>query len=414
MSEIQNGNPANITTPLTATVTTLTNNGSGAIRVSTSAPHLFGNDDNVNVVAGSTDGVYVISVISSTQFDLQGSTYTAGGSGSATDYSLTPAVLLATDGDTFSQQLSGALSSAQSLLDRTQFLQEEIVTLNQTSLITQTFLSSGSVTVPAGAVVAFIKMCGGGGGGGGGAAGQTSSSECVGGGSGGAGAPLVTEMLPVTAGDILSITIGAGGAGGTAANNGGGGGTTIVTDLASSATVKAVGSYGGYTSPLTSGVDSSEAAIPGGAGPYISGANYPTSPIYNSVAGQIGFAWSDTDATHPYPPLPLPGGFGTGGSVLVFWDNAGPYNSWDGYASSTGYAGGTGGGRGAFQDTAGGSDTNSPAATAGTAAAANTGGGGGGGGGGGSAGSGGFGGAAGGSGGSGMVRISWFTKENVL
>jgi hypothetical protein len=125
MSDVLTGNPAHITTPLSATVVGLANNGSGAIRVNTLAAHLFGTSDNVNVVAGSAvNGVYVISVIDSTHFDLVGSTYVFSASGTATDQSLTPQILVPTDGDTFSQQLSGGLSAIQALCDRTQYLQQ--------------------------------------------------------------------------------------------------------------------------------------------------------------------------------------------------------------------------------------------------------------------------------------------------
>ena len=53
MSTIIQGNAAAITTgTLTATVTAITNNGSGAPRVQTSAPHLFGDNDIVLTNAG--------------------------------------------------------------------------------------------------------------------------------------------------------------------------------------------------------------------------------------------------------------------------------------------------------------------------------------------------------------------------
>jgi hypothetical protein len=129
MSLTLTGTASNITTPLGVTITALSNNGSGAVRVTTSAPHLFGNGDSVTIATSPVSGTFTITVIDSTHFDLNGSTYISTATGSATDNSLTPQILVPTDGDTFSQQLSGALSSVQSLCDRTQFLQNEIVTI---------------------------------------------------------------------------------------------------------------------------------------------------------------------------------------------------------------------------------------------------------------------------------------------
>ena len=122
MSLILNGNPANVTTPLVATVTSLSNNGSGAVRVTTSAPHLFGNGDLVQVVASPILGNFTIAVIGSNTFDLPGSVYTTTGTGTATDLSLTPQIQVPTDGDPASLQLSGMLSSLQALADRDQYL----------------------------------------------------------------------------------------------------------------------------------------------------------------------------------------------------------------------------------------------------------------------------------------------------
>ena len=129
MSLNQNGNKANISAPLLATITALSNNGSGLIRCTTSAPHLFGPNDQVvvNILSpAETFGLFTINVIDSTHFDLQGSTYTTTSTGFAVDTSLTPTIQCPTDGDTFSLQLSGMLSAIQSLADRTQYLQSQM------------------------------------------------------------------------------------------------------------------------------------------------------------------------------------------------------------------------------------------------------------------------------------------------
>ena len=123
MSDVLTGTPSNCAAQLAATITGLANNGSGAVRVTTAAPHLFGNGDCVRVVTTPTTGEFVIAVIDAQDFDLVGSTFTATGTGTATDMSLTPQILVPTDGDTFSLQLSGMLSALQGILDRTQNLE---------------------------------------------------------------------------------------------------------------------------------------------------------------------------------------------------------------------------------------------------------------------------------------------------
>lgn len=69
----------------------------------------------------------------------------------------------------------------------------------------QTFTSSGTFTVPEGVYTLFVTMCGGGGG---------RSVMGVGGytyGGGGAGGYYINYPLAVTPGDVLTITVGAGG-----------------------------------------------------------------------------------------------------------------------------------------------------------------------------------------------------------
>ena len=123
MSDVLTGDLTHVTSPLSATVSALTNNGSGAIRVLTAAPHLYGTGDLVVMDAGAVQGPFQITVIDSDHFDLNGSTYTASYSGTVKDISLTPQILVPIDGDTFSAQLSGLTSAFQGLLDRTQYLQ---------------------------------------------------------------------------------------------------------------------------------------------------------------------------------------------------------------------------------------------------------------------------------------------------
>lgn len=126
------GTASAVTSPLTATILSLSNNGSGAVRVLTSAPHLFGNGDTVRMSdIGHLIGDYVITVVGSTTFDLVGSTYTSTGTGTAKDLSLTPQVQVPIDGMTGSLQQSGMLSTFRAILDRTQALMAQIVALWQ-------------------------------------------------------------------------------------------------------------------------------------------------------------------------------------------------------------------------------------------------------------------------------------------
>ncbi len=216
MSEILNGNASNVSTPLSRTVTALANNGSGEIRVTTSAPHLFGPNDNVLMATGvaSGSGYFPIAIVDSTRFDLVGSTYVSTSTGTATDLSLTPQVQVPTDGDTFSMQLSGMLSSLQALLDRSQWLSSKV-----SYELIESFTASGSWVCPPGCFFVALVGCGGGGGGEQGCIGSTSTGTFSAQGGGGAGAPLGVAVQAVTPGTTYTIVVASGGAGGS----GGGG-----------------------------------------------------------------------------------------------------------------------------------------------------------------------------------------------
>jgi hypothetical protein len=126
MSTIYSGNPSNVTTPLVRNVAG-TASAAGLIRIQTTAAHLFSTYNTVELanVGGTTEanGTWVITVIDSTHFDLAGSTWanawTSGGT--ATDFSLTPAATLPSDGEPATA--ASILASVQLLLDRTQYLQ---------------------------------------------------------------------------------------------------------------------------------------------------------------------------------------------------------------------------------------------------------------------------------------------------
>lgn len=126
MATRYSGNPANVTSPLIRTITGAAAGGGGVIVISTSAAHAFANDDRITItgVVGTTEanGTWFVTVLSSTTFSLNGSTfvnaYVSGGL--AYDTSLTPAVLIPSDGD--APTADSVAVPLQTCLDRTQFL----------------------------------------------------------------------------------------------------------------------------------------------------------------------------------------------------------------------------------------------------------------------------------------------------
>jgi hypothetical protein len=421
MSDVLTGNPANVTTPLTATITALSNNGSGEIRATTSAPHLFGTNDQVLVVAGSTDAEFAITVIDATHFDLQGSTYSSTATGTATDYALTPQILVPTDGDAFSQQLSGALSSQQAILDRTQYLAAQVQAIFNGATALEAFTSTGTWTCPAGVYTATFYLFGGGGGGAGGYEGTTSSpSEIYPGGGGGSGAHKAVFVLNVTPGDVYTIDIGAGGTGGAAGSNGGqGGATQVKLGVGTLATAQGGAPGYAYVNVVRGAGSTGDEFSWGGQG----------TGFGNTAQGQQGALLATVGSV---PPIPCACGDG-GPSWATTLSGTAPGLGFDGCRSEYNQAGGTGGAGGtntgtpAYGGPGGGGGGGGPlgpggnggnggngnatvgtAGSAGSAAAANSGAGGGGGGTGGSAISGTQGaGGPGGAGGSGWALVAY-------
>lgn len=455
MSTVLTGTATNVTTPLIATVAGTASGTGGVIVIQTTTAHFFGPADTVIVssVGGTTEanGTWVITVIDATHYSLNGSTWvnawTSGGT--CNDTSLTPQIQVPSDGDPLSAQLSGLLSSQQATLDRTQFLQNEIILQNGGGLITTEYTTGTTITVPPRAVLAFVQMCGGGGGGAAGATlgGNQPNAACPAGG-GGAGAQLVTQVLPVAPGDSITITIGAGGSGGTA--DGSTGGTSEVLDTTSGLFVKAPGGSGGTYGALMVALNSNPYGSQGGLDLYSLGGEgcggNPLNPFGDGGSGvQVPVVTGLALDVLGYVHLPSTPGSGGSGYASAYYQTASPTSVFPtGYAgreSLQGFAGGSpgtavsvssggsnyysggsggGGGGGPFGVGAAGGNPgtgNSSGtggnATAGSAAAANTGAGGGGGGGAGcgSTTSGNKG--AGGAGGSGRVRITWYTVPNL-
>ncbi len=448
MSEILNGNASNVSTPLSQTVTALANNGSGEIRVTTSAPHLFGPNDNVLMATGvaSGSGYFPIAIVDPTHFDLVGSTYVSTSTGTATDLSLTPQVQVPTDGDTFSMQLSGMLSSLQALLDRSQWLSSKV-----SYELIESFTASGSWVCPPGCFFVALVGCGGGGGGEGGCSGLTSTNTFAAQGGGGAGAPVGTTVVAVVPGVSYAITIGGGGAGGRAGNAGAGADGESTSFIGGAVTVVAfLGGRGagigldvvaaGYGALNVGNTGSGAACVmiaPGAYGvgdgtprdwPWIDPAflvmnKYPNSTsattfdvqrYVNTVPGAGGAAIASHGIGNTY--VNFPGGASTSGvamsSIFGVYVGGSPGNIAANGGSYLGGVGGGGGGGGAFgwggNGGAGGNGSSGTGAngSAGSNASANTGAGGGGGGCGGGGSTGGTGGA-GGNGGTGLLNLYW-------
>ena len=131
MSTIYTGNPANVTTPLTATVTGATN--VAPIVITTVANHLYATNDLVTVsgVTGNTaaNGAWTIIVLSPTTFSLTGTTGNGAyaGGGTCSDNSLTPQFTIPSDGDAFN--VSSVNVAMQAIADRTQYLALRVVPL---------------------------------------------------------------------------------------------------------------------------------------------------------------------------------------------------------------------------------------------------------------------------------------------
>lgn len=426
MSTNIQGNPADISTQLSATYSGLANNGSGLIRVTTSTPHLFGNNDRV-LMSGSTTGMWSITVIDATHFDLQGSTFTSGGTGSATDFSITPPFQWPTSGDPLDAQLSGLISGAQMLADRDAYIWKTVTEGLVNSAI-QTYNASTSLTAPNGIRWLVIEMCGGGGGGGGGTPGGTTVGLVSAAGGGGAGAPLVTGILACTPGDTITIVVGVGGAGGGGLGILGGNGLSSSVSTTSGGTLTAKGGCGGYgATGVFSGTTNGDVYVFGGVGtdqmpnPWGTGGYATVAPNGASVplangdgAGGAGISSEALDVA----VVAVTGGHG----VFSRTGNAGGNGGLQGLAAGSmcGGGGGGGGGGGPFGvgGSGGGGGAGSAggvggAASTGGAVASNGGGGGGGGAGGGSGIGGGGIGSPGITGASGSVRIAYIAFHNV-
>jgi hypothetical protein len=233
--------------------------------------------------------------------------------------------------------------------------------------LSTTITASGTYTVPASATRLRITCVGAGGGGGGGGAASAALAQV--GGSGGASGTSSSQLVPVTGGNQLTVTVGAGGRGGSGASpggddpggTGGSGGDTTITG--GSISVRGSGGGGGKGAAAASTKIVPGAGYGAPPGTFVSG----TTGGCGGVSGQPG----------GFPVADSPGGGGGGGTA------------------AGGLGGGAGGAGSALDGGTGGTSGASPQAAGVAGVGASDAGGGGGGGGGGT------GGGAGGAGGAG-------------
>lgn len=170
-----------------------------------------------------------------------------------------------------------------------------LTTLNRSSTNSQFFTSSGTYSVPAGVQMVYVELVGGGGG-----AAYYYYTNNVGGGGGGG---FVSGALPVTPGESLTITVGAGGASVSSNSNGKkGSGSAIYrsTTLLCAAGGGGAGNYypgstgyglGGGSSGFGSSIDGVERSGTSGTG-YCNGGNnnvdYLIHPL--SLAGNCDYS----------------------------------------------------------------------------------------------------------------------------
>jgi hypothetical protein len=225
------------------------------------------------------------------------------------------------------------------------------------------YTSSIDVAVPPGATHAFYDGCGAGGGGGGGVAALAANRNTTGGG-GGAGAIRCMGIIPVIAGETLTITIGAGGASGAGGVSGsvdavvgGTGGSTVIARATGGAVLATLRGGGGGQVGLYStsgGADDTPTTADAGTEGYVP--RYAFAAGGKPVAGVGTKGVKSIDHTALQSMTPQAGGRGAGVTAISLSNlsgNGSPQGFVGGDPGSNGfidtgyYGGGMGGGGGA-------------------------------------------------------------------
>lgn len=201
------------------------------------------------------------------------------------------------------------------------------------------FTASGTWTVPAGVTIVKVE-CWGGGGAGGGANGSAPTNRAGGGGAG--GAYTLVNTISVSPGQIISVTVGAGGIGnysndnGGNPGNGGNGGTSVFNSIIPVSAIGGEGGKEGFSGDATGagGVTTTGGTFNGGAG-----ASGSTASNYSGGGGGGAGNGSSGSASTNYIG-------GSGGSGAIAGGNGanGLNNTQgDGITSNTLSGGGSGG-----------------------------------------------------------------------
>ena len=229
------------------------------------------------------------------------------------------------------------------------------------ALVTQTFTSNTTWTVPGTASVVDVFLVGGGGGGG-----------YNGGGGGGGGRVRYHQRVGLSPGETVAITIGNGGAGGTSSTSAGTGGTTSFVSSTSGVNLTALGGTGGgngngnggnsginlsLTTGTSSNTYSGGSGLPatgGGGGASATGDGFNSNAGTNPQGGANGYTFrgqfygggggGGCDAYTSGEARPL--GFGEGG-VDDGGDGGSENQTGDSAAANTGGGGGGGASAGA-------------------------------------------------------------------
>jgi len=200
------------------------------------------------------------------------------------------------------------------------------------SVWSQTYTSSQTVVAPSSGSV--IIECWGAGGGGGGA--SNGSGDAVGGGGGGGAYSKLT--FPVTAGQNLVLTVGAGGAAGS--GGGGNGGTGGTTSVAAPFTISASGGFGGAGSTCCAGAGGNGGST--GTGFLYAGGKGAAGTIASSNRGGGGGGSAGTAVNGNNAPAGGNGATAVAGGVAGATAAAGGFSG-----GAAGVAGPVGGGGGA-------------------------------------------------------------------
>jgi hypothetical protein len=206
------------------------------------------------------------------------------------------------------------------------FLQYKLPQLRPGFSSMQVFTSSGNFVVPGGVTTIRVELTGGGG-----AGGYHASMPGGGGGAGGKAVAILSGLMP---GEVIAVTVGAGGAVPGSPATGGNGGTTVFGNvqalggagggggttpgLISNAGGGGGGASGGTLNlPGSTGTDAVVVACRGGDGGGPGNGRGTSGPIAGTAASSFGGGGGGGGCSTGSGPAGYPGGAGGGGLVVI-------------------------------------------------------------------------------------------------